>query len=191
MQARAGPVAQLELAPPVHAKFEPCICVPAVRAGDTVWQCEFCDFVNRVDLVPEELAEICKSAMVDFLVQATEQQPQAALKVFAIDVSGSMCVTTEVEGKMQLLGAAKRDQVNRDLLATQGEGGAQWLPHQRQNVTHVSRLQCVQGARPSCHRWCRVALADSPRQRRSLRKLNIWPRRRRTRASASSRSAMR
>jgi hypothetical protein len=55
------------------------------------------------------------------------------------------CVTTEVEGQFQLKGAERRQQANREIIASQG-GGAQWLPNQRRDVTHVSRLQCVQAA---------------------------------------------
>lgn len=56
-------------------------------------------------------------------------------------------MTTEVEGNFRLMGADKRQQANRDIAAAQGGGYfAQWLPNQRRDVTHVSRLQCVQAA---------------------------------------------
>lgn len=45
------------------------------------------------------------------------------------------------------MGADKRQQASRDLAAAQGGNYYnQWLPNQRRDVTHVSRLQCVQAA---------------------------------------------
>lgn len=148
LRALSEGAATIELAPPIHAKFEGCVAKGrAIQEGDSVWCCEFCEWINKLDVVPEEIAEICKSAMVDFLVeQAPEKPEEAPIKIFTIDVSGSMCVTTEVDGKFKLAGSEHRDKVNRDLLGAHGEGGHQYLPRQRQNVTHVSRLQCVQAA---------------------------------------------
>jgi hypothetical protein len=52
-----------------------------------------------------------------------------------------MCVTSEITGKLKLRG--DRTQV----LAHLNEDRAQqWLPHQRRDVTYVSRLQAAQGA---------------------------------------------
>eukprot|EP01097_Dermamoeba_algensis_P003302 TRINITY_DN2325_c0_g1_i1.p1 TRINITY_DN2325_c0_g1~~TRINITY_DN2325_c0_g1_i1.p1 ORF type:complete len:514 (+),score=183.65 TRINITY_DN2325_c0_g1_i1:147-1544(+) len=54
-----------------------------------------------------------------------------------------MCVTTELNSKMDFKGASKRDAFNRK----QAEGEpSQYLPRQSKNITYVSRLQCVQAA---------------------------------------------
>ncbi len=62
-----------------------------------------------------------------------------------------MCVTTEVEGRIDLYeglrkpeDAAGDDAVARSLVE---QGASQWLPNQRnRQVTYISRLQCVQAA---------------------------------------------
>jgi hypothetical protein len=106
LSAQKEAKSMLELAPPIHAKFENCLAVGggALSVGDRVWPCEFCSWINRVELVPEEIAELTKGEMVDFLVTPPEEkkQQEGTIKIFAIDVSGSMCVTYEVEGKVNL-----------------------------------------------------------------------------------------
>jgi len=62
--------------------------------------------------------------------------------VFCIDISGSMCVTTELVGKKIKL---KGDRT-QELASLNNEGLNQFLPGQRRDVTYVSRLQCVQAA---------------------------------------------
>lgn len=148
----------LELAPPIHSKFEMALAADgfkSARDGNTFWECEFCNYVNAIDLVPEELEQMKQSASVDYLVKQPDVQvgnsssaadDNAPVAIFCIDVSGSMCVTSEVQGKVQMRGAEARDRINSELQRTQGEGGHQYYPGQKQNVTHVSRLQCVQAA---------------------------------------------
>lgn len=55
------------------------------------------------------------------------------------------CVTTEVQGKVDLFKGKKgKAEEKNDLLALT-EGASQWLPGQRnQNVSYISRMQCVQ-----------------------------------------------
>ena len=57
-----------------------------------------------------------------------------------------MCVTSEVPGNATYRGSEQRDKINKQLLQTEGEGGYQYFQGQNKNVTHVSRLQCVQAA---------------------------------------------
>ena len=57
---------------------------------------------------------------------------------FLSDISGSMCVTTEVGGKLDLRGARGTPAE----IAAMTEGSSQWLPGQRnRNVSYISRLQ--------------------------------------------------
>ena len=136
---------KLEPAPPLHERFEDCVS----RDGESIWKCEFCSTVNRVDLVPEEIAEIAGSDTVDFLVKqpaVIDPSANAPIAIFCLDVSGSMCVTTEVAGKAKFRGAEAREKTNQELLRTQAEGGYQFMPGQNKNVSHVSRLQCIQAA---------------------------------------------
>ena len=59
------------------------------------------------------------------------------LAVFCIDVSGSMCVTTEVPGKFKVKGSDQK--AGSESFDT--DGSDQYLPGQRRDVTYVSRLQ--------------------------------------------------
>ena len=59
------------------------------------------------------------------------------LAVFCIDVSGSMCVTTEVPGKFKVKGSDKKP--GSESFDT--DGSNQYLPRERRDITYVSRLQ--------------------------------------------------
>eukprot|EP00007_Cunea_sp_BSH-02190019_P003951 CAMPEP_0174243232 /NCGR_PEP_ID=MMETSP0417-20130205/30934_1 /TAXON_ID=242541 /ORGANISM="Mayorella sp, Strain BSH-02190019" /LENGTH=877 /DNA_ID=CAMNT_0015322717 /DNA_START=37 /DNA_END=2670 /DNA_ORIENTATION=+ len=64
---------------------------------DRLWKCEFCSHRNEVILSKEEMPTM---ACVDYLLApapSTADKPEEpACLVFAIDVSGSMCVTEEI-----------------------------------------------------------------------------------------------
>jgi hypothetical protein len=59
--------------------------------------------------------------------------------IFCIDISGSMCVTTEVPGKFELKG---QDRV-QSLSSLNVDRQTQFLPGQRRDATYVSRLQVL------------------------------------------------
>ncbi len=66
-----------------------------------IWECEFCGTTNEVDIVPEEMPTKEDTTFMIAPAQATEGVAQGggvedSLVMFCIDVSGSMCVTTEV-----------------------------------------------------------------------------------------------
>ena len=85
--------------------------------------------------------------------------------VFCVDISGSMCVTKEVPGRINLRGSMNAAALSRELGA---EGrrtsmttskyiysrfsllasvtGIQYLPRERRDITYVSRLQSMQAA---------------------------------------------
>ncbi|XP_067676660.1 circularly permutated Ras protein 1-like [Haliotis asinina] len=113
---------------------------------DKVWQCNFCSERNLVDVEEEEIPQMDD---VTFLIEpapATQATGlsgrEESLVIFCVDVSGSMCVTTEVPGKLRLRGSGglKRMQSLND------SHEDQYLPRQKRNVTYVSRLQSVQAA---------------------------------------------
>ncbi|XP_046583394.1 circularly permutated Ras protein 1-like [Haliotis rubra] len=113
---------------------------------DKVWQCNFCGERNLVDVEEEEIPQMDD---VTFLIEpapATQATGlsgrEESLVIFCVDVSGSMCVTTEVPGKLRLRGSGglKRMQSLND------SHEDQYLPRQKRNVTYVSRLQSVQAA---------------------------------------------
>jgi hypothetical protein len=65
-----------------------------------VWTCEYCETRNVVDIEEEEVP---KEADVTFMLEpalsTTASGPTGldeSLVIFCVDVSGSMCVTTEV-----------------------------------------------------------------------------------------------
>ena len=65
-----------------------------------VWTCEFCSQINKVDLMDEEVPKVND---VTFMLQPApattasgKQGGDESLIFFCLDISGSMCVTTEV-----------------------------------------------------------------------------------------------
>ena len=88
-----------------------------------------------------------QAAVIEYLVEAAPAQqtetPTGKVRVFCIDVSGSMCVTSEVAGKVDIKGGDQREKEARALCADEGISFERLT---RANVTHVSRLQCVQAA---------------------------------------------
>ena len=85
---------------------------------EQVWTCEFCNTENEVNLEPEEIPT---TQQMNYVLEAAPAQQviiggggatstdQAEGKkditvVFAVDISGSMCVTKEIQGKHQIKG---------------------------------------------------------------------------------------
>ena len=78
-----------------------------------VWQCEFCNFKNEVNVDPEEKP---KSTQVNYIVEAAAQVQEKAKMgkqdisvVFCLDISGSMCVSKQVQGKHSIKGDKTKD----------------------------------------------------------------------------------
>eukprot|EP00005_Dracoamoeba_jomungandri_P002040 CAMPEP_0174250422 /NCGR_PEP_ID=MMETSP0439-20130205/594_1 /TAXON_ID=0 /ORGANISM="Stereomyxa ramosa, Strain Chinc5" /LENGTH=871 /DNA_ID=CAMNT_0015330485 /DNA_START=21 /DNA_END=2636 /DNA_ORIENTATION=+ len=138
------------LAPPIHDKLEAIFEREPDEDYCSVWVCEFCGAKNLVEVEEEEIPT---SPCVDYIIQPPPvfEEDDASFEgsaniIFCIDVSGSMCVTTEVDGKFSLKGADAREKSNSALMSEFGEGGNQWMPRQKRRVTWVSRLQCVKAA---------------------------------------------
>jgi hypothetical protein len=94
------------------------------------------------DLFPQELPT---AGTVDFIVEpapSVNVQEDDINIVFCMDISGSMCVTKEVPGRLNLRGSHLTELARQ--LNT--EGGVQYMPGQRRDVTYVSRLQAMQAA---------------------------------------------
>eukprot|EP00753_Platysulcus_tardus_P015458 PLAT5019.2.p1 GENE.PLAT5019.2~~PLAT5019.2.p1 ORF type:complete len:827 (+),score=465.90 PLAT5019.2:277-2757(+) len=113
------------------------------------WVCEFCGAANWLELDDEEIPTV---AMLDYLLEAAPLSDSAggaagedsdSLVIFCVDVSGSMCCTSEVAGKVALRGG--HDDALAELAAAHGAAGDQWRGGRR-DVTYVSRLQAVQAA---------------------------------------------
>eukprot|EP01117_Protostelium_nocturnum_P000157 TRINITY_DN1022_c0_g1_i1.p1 TRINITY_DN1022_c0_g1~~TRINITY_DN1022_c0_g1_i1.p1 ORF type:complete len:846 (-),score=320.97 TRINITY_DN1022_c0_g1_i1:76-2496(-) len=109
-----------------------------------IWNCEYCGHKNsEVELDSNEMP---KGNSQEYMLEPpkSDEEREQGLLIFCVDVSGSMCVTSEVPagfGLFQLKG------FNVPTTALNGEAvGPQFLPHQRSDVTYVSRMQCTQGA---------------------------------------------
>ncbi|KAK3593841.1 hypothetical protein CHS0354_011443 [Potamilus streckersoni] len=113
---------------------------------EKVWTCEFCNAKNVVDVEDEEVpTSEDLTYMLEPALSTTVSGPSGtdqSLVLFCVDISGSMCVTTEVPGNLKLRGA---ESLHRAQLLNR-ERGDQYLPKQRRNVTYISRLQSVQAA---------------------------------------------
>lgn len=111
-----------------------------------IWDCEFCGRRNHLDLDFDELP--CDD-VVDFVVRPKPDAKTASARnvVFCLDVSGSMCVTSDVRGDHHIKGGIKQrealERVKRELGVQMYD---QFMPGQPRNSTMVSRLQCVQAA---------------------------------------------
>jgi hypothetical protein len=116
---------------------------PINEDGMQLWVCDFCGTQNHVRVEPEELPQKGEE-IVDYMLSPPMDRSVSLDNktiIFCIDISGSMCITSEIEGKHKF-------RFNRaDQLQSLNEGGVdQWLPGQRRNISYISRLQCVQAA---------------------------------------------
>jgi len=144
------PNTYLELvpAPPIHPVLEEFAFAEQPTDSDaSFWHCEFCLGMNTVDLEAEEIPQTNCMDYIAIPAPVTDQSENYSNIVFCIDISGSMCVTSELGSQINLKGLQKREQRNQNILQQQEDDiGDQYLPGQRRGVTFVSRLQCVQSA---------------------------------------------
>eukprot|EP01125_Pyxidicula_operculata_P008245 TRINITY_DN277_c0_g1_i1.p1 TRINITY_DN277_c0_g1~~TRINITY_DN277_c0_g1_i1.p1 ORF type:complete len:684 (+),score=232.76 TRINITY_DN277_c0_g1_i1:227-2278(+) len=111
------------------------------------WICEYCGFSNVLSLEPEEIP---KTDTIDYLISRPPQGAQDNnndILIFCIDISGSMSCTQEITGDVKIKKDDKLEKSLEQFVERHGERYAdQYLPHERKNVSYVSRLQCVQAA---------------------------------------------
>jgi len=67
-----------------------------------------------------------------------EDNKDSGAVIFCLDISGSMCVTAQVPGKLKIKGKRSEPDIPEDL--------RQFVPQQSSTSTWVSRLQCVQAS---------------------------------------------
>jgi len=116
-----------------------------------LWICEFCSNPNVLELDP---AEFPTKTILDYmLAPAPEVETKSqndttdTSLIFVCDVSGSMCVTQEIQGNIKLKGKTNDVDLSQFMETNHnGSLASQYLPNQAQNVTYVSRLQCMQAA---------------------------------------------
>lgn len=109
-----------------------------------IWHCEFCGTDNELDIEEEEIPRIND---VTFMLEPAPSTAASGLTgkdeslvIFCVDISGSMSVTSQVPGRINLRGSMARHQ------SLNTERADQYLPRQRRDVTYISRLQAVQAA---------------------------------------------
>lgn len=86
------------------------------EGGKQEWHCSFCGTINQIAVTPEELP---KGDTVDYILQAppaNASSSDSTALIFCLgsnvfgqfiyhsDISGSMCVSYEMQGKFQLKG---------------------------------------------------------------------------------------
>jgi len=118
--------------------------------GKQIWTCEFCGNSNEVSIDKEEMPQSDElTYVVKSAPQVLKSKEEAKLLaedisiIFCIDVSGSMCVTQPVHGKV----AVKYDKTKnlKDLMKF-GDGSLQYTSGEAKNLTYISRMQCLQTA---------------------------------------------
>eukprot|EP00005_Dracoamoeba_jomungandri_P012139 CAMPEP_0174266078 /NCGR_PEP_ID=MMETSP0439-20130205/28853_1 /TAXON_ID=0 /ORGANISM="Stereomyxa ramosa, Strain Chinc5" /LENGTH=814 /DNA_ID=CAMNT_0015352839 /DNA_START=40 /DNA_END=2481 /DNA_ORIENTATION=+ len=114
---------------------------------DGMWVCEFCGNSQLVTLDEEEFP-IPGVDTVDYLLASSPmiaEDEEDSNVVFCIDTSGSMGVTTEVKGKVELRGVKDKLAALQKELNPEGERQVRY-GRRYTNVTYISRMQCAQAA---------------------------------------------
>lgn len=117
--------------------------VKSTDGGDIqqIWTCEFCCTKNPVNLEPEEIP---KTNQVNYIVEAAAQVHEKKMHggsnvsvVFAIDISGSMCVSKQIHGKHSIKGDKSKQAMQEFMKFS--DGSDQKLQGEA-NVTYISRM---------------------------------------------------
>ncbi|PRP83129.1 hypothetical protein PROFUN_09808 [Planoprotostelium fungivorum] len=124
------------------------------------WACEFCSVYTRVDMDPEERAH---TNVVEYIVEPAPASADGSAEetsnvIFCIDISGSMCVTMEVDKNIKMKVPPPKPS------GLEGEG-QQYLPNERREINYVSRLQCLQVA---IEQHIEASVRDKPNSRIGL-----------------------
>eukprot|EP00343_Euplotes_focardii_P007439 CAMPEP_0205819948 /NCGR_PEP_ID=MMETSP0206-20130828/2483_1 /ASSEMBLY_ACC=CAM_ASM_000279 /TAXON_ID=36767 /ORGANISM="Euplotes focardii, Strain TN1" /LENGTH=578 /DNA_ID=CAMNT_0053114125 /DNA_START=243 /DNA_END=1978 /DNA_ORIENTATION=- len=98
------------------------------------------------NVVNLEKEEIPTDDAVNYILEIDEEKQKKSKSdvsvIFCLDVSGSMCVTTPVDGKMKIKG----DRLNEIQDLMKFSDGSDQFFKEKKNLTYISRLQCVQAA---------------------------------------------
>ena len=110
---------------------------------DQIWSCEFCYNRNVINVEKEEIPATDTINYVLEVYESTKKKSESDQSViFCLDISGSMCVTTPVEGRVKIKGDRLKELQE---LMKFSDGSDQFFQENR-NTTYISRLQCVQAA---------------------------------------------
>ncbi|KAJ6243107.1 hypothetical protein M0813_02967 [Anaeramoeba flamelloides] len=120
-----------------------------IPQGAGVWCCEFCNHVN----ILKEWNKMVKpnEEQTDFLLEEAseknKEKKDGRTIVFCLDTSGSMSITTKIEGKKIDLSQLRKNtsqNENNNFQIFGGQYGYQQQRRQQQQETWVSRLECLQ-----------------------------------------------
>lgn len=127
-------------------------CISSLTEGKSeestqIWKCEFCQeeqsvVIDDEEKPSEESMDYILEPAPSLSLQRGVSGETTGLVIFCLDTSGSMCMTQELQGTMQLRGNTQIGRISR----TTEDMRDQFLPGQRRDVTYVSRLQAVQAA---------------------------------------------
>ena len=108
------------------------------------WVCEFCERLNTLNI---DIDEIPSTPEQIFILESAIQRAESSSMVkkgagvvFCIDISGSMCVSKPVQGKINLK-KYRKNEINEFLIP-----GVDDQDFESENITYISRLECVQAA---------------------------------------------
>jgi len=124
------------------------VSVVTSKNNEQIWNCEYCETENSISIDPEEIPT---AESMDYILGSSSENivsNDSNIIIFCIDISGSMGVSYELAGKVQLRGHEKLQQLsslNTERTAT-GQMADQFLPNERRDITYITRLQCVQAA---------------------------------------------
>ena len=113
-----------------------------IGEAEYTWHCEFCGFENEhINLDEEELPskerDVCEFLLEPPIAAGEENEP---VLIFCIDISGSMCVTSEVPGLQAEWKRARNGNVS-DVPVDY-----QYLPGERPGAQYIKRLDCIKTA---------------------------------------------
>lgn len=113
-------------------------------AIDQTWNCEFCHHSNNLKIDEEakpnspDLTYISKPLES---VLAKSGEAQDITIILCLDISGSMCVTKQTDGKFAQKLAKKK---NMEDLMQFGDGSEQFCHGEDEGTAYISRMQCIQ-----------------------------------------------
>lgn len=105
------------------------------------WKCEFCERDNLAIQIDEEEMPKESSMEAEYMLEPPAGEESDGVMIFCIDISGSMCVTTEVPALLSEWKNLRKAQSNREQPPAD-----QYMPGENRNVEYISRLQCMQTA---------------------------------------------
>jgi hypothetical protein len=115
---------------------------PTEEEDEFVWSCEFCSHKNLALQIDQEEMPVIGSTESEYMLTPAPSSGggENGVIVFCMDISGSMCVTSEVPS-LQAEWKSLRQQKNKEAPPPD-----QFLPGENRNVEYISRLQCMQTA---------------------------------------------